>query len=102
MEALTLAVAVEAGPHNIRVNTLLPGIIDTDMFRSLDGGSIIAALSAPTPLKRIGRPQDIGNVAAWLASDDASFITGQSPPGMAASPSPACARHCETGSGSCK
>ena len=102
MEALTLSVAVEAGPHNIRVNTLLPGIIDTDMFRSLDGGSIIAALSAPTPLKRIGRPEDIGNVAAWLASDDASFITGQSPSGMAASPSPACARHFETGSGSCK
>ena len=78
LEALTLAVAVEAGPHNIRVNTVLPGVIDTDMFRSLDGASIIAPLSAYTPLKRIGRPEDIGNVAAWLATDDASFITGQS------------------------
>ena len=78
LDALTLAVAVEAGPHNIRINNLLPGAIDTDMFRSLGGAAVVDPLSAHTPLKRIGRPQDIGDVAAWLASDAASFITGQS------------------------
>ena len=78
LEALTLAVAIEAGPHNIRINTLLPGAIDTDMFRSLDGAAVIKPLSAHTPLKRMGRPQDIGDVAVWLATAEASFITGQS------------------------
>ena len=78
MEALTLVVAVEAGQHNIRVNTLLPGAVDTEMFRSLDGASVVAPLSAHTPLNRIGKPEDIGNVAVWLATDAAGFITGQS------------------------
>ena len=78
LEALTLAVAVEAGEHNIRINTLLPGAVDTEMFRSLDGASVVAPLSAHTPLNRIGKPEDIGNVAVWLATDAAGFITGQS------------------------
>lgn len=78
LEALTLAVAVEAGRHDIRINTLLPGAIDTEMFRSLDGAAVVAPLSAHTPLNRIGRPGDIGNVAVWLATDAAGFITGQS------------------------
>lgn len=73
---LTMALAKELGPSNIRVNCIAPGVIDTDMNRSLTPETI-AELKEETPLTRLGTPEDIARVAVFLASDAASFITGQ-------------------------
>lgn len=72
----TKALAKEVGPSQIRVNCIAPGVIDTDMNRHLDEDTI-KALIEETPLCRIGQPQDIADMAVFLAGDHASFITGQ-------------------------
>lgn len=71
--------ALEWGPHNIRVNSIAPGIIRTDFARALweDEGKC-NRLEAATPLRRIGEPRDIAGLAVLLASPAGSFITGQS------------------------
>lgn len=74
--AFTKALAKELGPSDIRVNCVAPGVIMTDMNRELDAGTI-EGLKEETPLMRLGQPEDIGKVLLFLASDDASFITGQ-------------------------
>lgn len=69
---------VELGPHNIRVNGIAPGLIKTDFARALwDNPALLDRLQRATPLGRIGMPDDIGGLAAFLASDRASFLTGQ-------------------------
>ena len=73
---LTKALAKELGPSHIRVNCVAPGVIDTDMNAHLSE-DIRAELAAETPLGRIGTPDDIAHSLLFLASDDASFITGQ-------------------------
>jgi NAD(P)-dependent dehydrogenase (short-subunit alcohol dehydrogenase family) len=76
----TKALAHELGPHNIRVNCLLPGSTDTPMM--WDGltpeerGSIEPEVAAQQPLRRIARPEEIAQAALFLASDEASFVTG--------------------------
>lgn len=74
--ALTLALAQELGPRGITINAVAPGVIETDMARD-----IIArrgdAIRTMTPLGRIGQPQDLAGVVAFLASDDAGWITGR-------------------------
>ena len=72
----TKALAKELGPSNINVNCIAPGVIDTDMNKSLDEDTR-AALAAETPLMKIGTVNDVAKTAAFLVSDDASFITGQ-------------------------
>ena len=69
--------AVELGPQNIRVNAIAPGLIKTDFARALWEGEEGKAFAARTPLARLGEPEDIAGVAAFLASDAARFITGQ-------------------------
>ena len=76
LRGLTLSLAKELGPSGITVNCLEPGLIDTEMNRSLDGDTR-AALIGETPLCRIGTPQDVAAAALFFASDAASFITGQ-------------------------
>ena len=72
------ALAVEWGPHNIRVNSIAPGLIKTDFARALwEDEARRARREAMTPLRRLGDPGDIGGVAVFLASDAARFITGQ-------------------------
>ena len=72
------ALAVEWGPHNIRVNSIAPGLIKTDFARALwEDEERRKRREALTPLRRIGDPQDIGGVAVFLASAAARFITGQ-------------------------
>lgn len=71
------AIALEAGPHGIRVNNINPGVIDTPMLRA-HGDAIIPSLAARAALGRIGTPEDIAEVAVWLCTDEARFITGQS------------------------
>ena len=75
---LCRALAVEWGPHNVRVNTIAPGLIKTDFARALwEDEERRKRREATTPLRRLGDPKDIGGVAAFLASEAAAFITGQ-------------------------
>jgi NAD(P)-dependent dehydrogenase (short-subunit alcohol dehydrogenase family) len=71
--------AVELGPHNIRVNCIAPGLVKTDFARALwDTPEAEKRSSASTPLRRLGEPDDIAGAAVYLASKAASWMTGQS------------------------
>jgi dehydrogenase/reductase SDR family member 4 len=75
---LCRALACEWGPKGIRVNAIAPGLIRTDFARALwEDDAKRKVREAQTPLRRIGDPRDIGGVAVFLASEAASFITGQ-------------------------
>lgn len=73
---LTRSLALELSPYRITVNAIAPGWIETDMTASTKGEQRKRAIEL-IPVGRIGRPEDIAYVAAFLASDRASFITGQ-------------------------
>lgn len=72
----TKALAKEVGPCNIRVNAIAPGAIDTKMLDTL-GQETKAQIIEETPLGRLGQPEDIANLVAFLVSEQANFITGQ-------------------------
>lgn len=75
--ALTRALAVEYAPFNIRVNSISPGFIETAMTeRALKMPAIRNALVDKTVMRRLGTPREIASVALFLASDDASYVTG--------------------------
>ncbi len=73
---LTKTMARELASRGITVNAVAPGFVDTDMTRTLSD-SIKAAATAQIPLGHFGRPEDIASMAAYLASEKASYITGQ-------------------------
>ena len=73
---MTKALAKEVGPSGIRVNCIAPGMIDTDMNRNVSAEATQEIIEE-TPLMRIGQPEDIASLMEFLASDKASFITGQ-------------------------
>lgn len=73
---LTRSLAMELAPSGIRVNCVAPGVINTDMVQVL-GQDTLRDLAEQTPLGRLGTPEDIAAAVAFLASDEAGFITGQ-------------------------
>ena len=75
VNGLTLSLARELGPKGIRVNAIAPGITETDMMKSVPK-EVIDPMIARIPLRRLGQPEDIANAFAFLASDEASYITG--------------------------
>ena len=74
--AYTKALAKELGPSHIRVNCVAPGVIDTEMNAHLTTEEL-AALAEETPLGRVGTPEEAAAAIAFLAGDEASFLTGQ-------------------------
>ena len=80
VDSLTKVWAAELGPKKILVNSVSPGITETAGVHAISGGQLEEFASAhisKTPLGRIGQPRDIANVVAFLASDEAEWITGQ-------------------------
>jgi len=73
---LTKSVARELASRNVRVNAVAPGYIDTDMTAALPEGAK-AKLKEMIPLARLGTAEDVANAVAWLASDQASYVTGE-------------------------
>ena len=75
VNGMTVSLARELGPKGIRVNAVAPGITETDMMKAVPK-SIIEPMIAQVPLRRLGQPEDIANAFAFLASEEASYITG--------------------------
>jgi 2-hydroxycyclohexanecarboxyl-CoA dehydrogenase len=80
---LTKTLALELGPYGITVNTIPPRAVITPMFMAApfaqgpDGEEIIKQMAARSPVRRLGRPEDIAAATAFLCSDDAGYVTGQ-------------------------
>ena len=74
VRGMTKGAAIELGPHNVKVNSIHPGIIDTPMM----GGTDLDALAATigVPLQRYAQPEEVAKLALWLVSDDNSYSTG--------------------------
>ena len=75
VNGFTLSLARELGPRGIRVNAVAPGITETDMMKAVPK-EVIEPMIARIPLRRLGTPEDIANAFLFLASDDASYISG--------------------------
>jgi len=70
--------AAEFGKHNVRVNAIAPGLIETDFSEYFwKNENYVKQLEAKQPLPRVGRPDEVGGMALYLASDESSFVTGQ-------------------------
>lgn len=76
IEQFSRALSKEAGPRQITVNAILPGVIETDMTAGM-AEEVRSAARSQTSFSRLGQPRDIADVVAFLASDDARWITGQ-------------------------
>ena len=75
VNGLTLSLARELGPKGIRVNAVAPGITETDMMKAVPK-AVIEPMIAQIPLRRMGQPEDVANAFLFLASEEASYITG--------------------------
>jgi len=76
MTALTKSLAEAVAPHNIRVNAVAPGLIDTEIIKDVDA-DVVNSIVANTPLGRLGQPDDIAEVVLFLLSERSRFMTGQ-------------------------
>jgi 3-oxoacyl-[acyl-carrier protein] reductase len=79
VDAVTVALSKELGPRRIRVNSLNPGMVETEGLHAagIAESDLRRQVESQTPLGRIGRPEDIARVAAFYASDEAGWVTGQ-------------------------
>jgi 3-oxoacyl-[acyl-carrier protein] reductase len=79
VDAITGVLARELGPRRIRVNTVSPGMVETEGTHAAGfiGSDFAANAAAQTPLGRIGQPQDIASIVTFLASDDSHWLTGE-------------------------
>ena len=79
VDAITIALSKELGPRKIRVNSVNPGMVETEGFHTagIAESDFRKMVEAQTPLSRIGQPDDIGRVAAFIESDDAGWVNGQ-------------------------
>ncbi|QSO54838.1 beta-ketoacyl-ACP reductase [Alicyclobacillus curvatus] len=83
LQGFTRTLAIELGPYNINVNAVAPGFIDTDMTKAtaervgVDPEAFKKMAAEQVPLRRVGKPEDIANVVAFLVSEDASYVSGQ-------------------------
>ncbi len=75
VNGMTLSLARELGPKGIRVNAVAPGITETDMMKAVPK-EVLSPLISQIPLRRLGQPEDIANAFVFLASEEASYITG--------------------------
>jgi acetoacetyl-CoA reductase len=75
MHGFTMALAQELAAKGVTVNTVSPGYIGTDMVRAIKP-EVLEKIVATIPVKRLGRPEEIGSIVAWLASEDSGFTTG--------------------------
>jgi 2-hydroxycyclohexanecarboxyl-CoA dehydrogenase len=75
--AFTKASAREMARAQVNINCVCPGPTDTELFASMGGEKLRDALTKAIPFRRLGQPEDIANVVSFLASDEASFVTGQ-------------------------
>jgi NAD(P)-dependent dehydrogenase (short-subunit alcohol dehydrogenase family) len=78
LDAATRSLAIEFGPHGIRVNSVAPGVVDTALWaKNKEVPGVVETIEAQTPLRRWATPEDIADVIVFLASDAARFITGE-------------------------
>lgn len=77
VEQFSHVFAKEMGPRNIRVNVISPGPTDTELFTQGKSDEDIKRLAGLAAFNRIGKPEEIANVVAWLVSDEAAWVTGQ-------------------------
>ncbi|CDM25009.1 3-ketoacyl-ACP reductase [Castellaniella defragrans] len=75
IHGFTMALAQEVASKGVTVNTVSPGYIGTDMVRAIRP-DVLEKIVATIPVKRLGTPEEIGSIVAWLASDDSGFATG--------------------------
>ncbi len=77
VEAIVRILAKELGPRGCSVNAVGPGATDTELLRSVNDQDAIDVMAAATPLRRVGQPEDIAGIVAFLASPSGKWITGQ-------------------------
>jgi len=78
LDAMIRAIALDVAASGLRVNNVNPGIIDTPMLRRFVDEETAKPWAAFTPMQRLGKAEDVGDVAVWLCTDEARFVTGQS------------------------
>src|SRR5690606_24977853 len=77
IEAMTHVLAKELGPRGITVNAISPGPVETDFFMRGKSAELVASITRMIPLGRLGRPDDIADTVAFLASPESGWINGQ-------------------------